>query len=75
MWTEEKLNELLTTPSDTLVADIAKIKGDIMVLGAGGKMGPTLCVLAKNAIKKASKKRIKIKGLQLCSPLFFHLLD
>lgn len=53
MWTEEKLNELLTTPSDTLVADIAKIKGDIMVLGAGGKMGPTLCILAKNAIKKA----------------------
>ncbi|MFA7637095.1 MAG: hypothetical protein WCX81_04970, partial [Monoglobales bacterium] len=30
-----------------------KIKGDIMVLGAGGKMGPTLCVLAKNAINEA----------------------
>ena len=53
MWTEEKLNELLTTPTDKLVADIKKIKGDIMVLGAGGKMGPTLCILAKNAIKKA----------------------
>lgn len=36
MWTEEKLNEMLTTPSDALVEDIAKIKGDIMVLGAGG---------------------------------------
>ena len=53
MWTEEKLNGLLTTPSDKLIEDIAKIKGDIMVLGAGGKMGPTLCILAKNAIKKA----------------------
>ena len=53
MWTEEKLNALLTTPSDKLVADIAKIKGVIMVLGAGGKMGPTLCILAKNAIKQA----------------------
>lgn len=53
MWTEEKLNQLLTTPSDALVEDIKKIKGDIMVLGAGGKMGPTLCVLCKNAIKKA----------------------
>ena len=53
MWTEEKLNTLLTTPSDKLVADIVKIKGDIMVLGAGGKMGPTLCILAKNAIKQA----------------------
>ncbi len=47
MWTEEKLNEILTTPSEKLVDDIKKIKGDIMVLGAGGKMGPTLCTLAK----------------------------
>lgn len=62
MWTEEKLNELLTTPSDALVEDMKKIKGDIMVLGAGGKMGPTLCVLAMNAIKKAgvSKKVIAV---------------
>lgn len=53
MWSEEKLNELLTTPSEKLIEDIAKIKGDIMVLGAGGKMGPTLCILAKNAVKAA----------------------
>ena len=33
--------------------DMKKIEGDIMILGAGGKMGPTLCVLAKNAIKEA----------------------
>lgn len=59
MWTEEKLNELLTTPSATLIEDMKKIKGDIMILGAGGKMGPTLCVLAKNAAKKAGvDKRI-----------------
>lgn len=59
MWTEEKLNDLLTTPSDALAEDIKKIKGDIMVLGAGGKMGPTLCVLAMNAIKKAGiEKRV-----------------
>ena len=58
-WTEEKLNELLATPREALVEDMKKIKGDIMVLGAGGKMGPTLCVLAKNAAKKAGvEKRI-----------------
>lgn len=55
MWTEEKLNELLTTPSEALIADMKKIKGDIMVLGAAGKMGTTLCVLAKKA---APEKRI-----------------
>lgn len=58
-WSEEKLNKLLSTPSDALVEDMKKIKGDIMILGAGGKMGPTLCVLAKNAAKKAGvEKRI-----------------
>lgn len=59
MWTEEKLNGLLTEPSDALVNDIKKISGDIMILGAGGKMGPTLAVLAMNAIKKAGiEKRV-----------------
>lgn len=59
MWTEEKLNELLTTPSAALVEDMKKIQGDIMVLGAGGKMGPTLCVLAKRAAQLAGvEKRI-----------------
>ncbi len=53
MWTEEKLNEMLATPSAKLIEDVKKIKGDIMVLGAGGKMGPTLCILAKNAIRAA----------------------
>lgn len=59
MWTEEKLNELLTTPSEELISDMKKINGDIMILGAGGKMGPTLAVLAKNAIKAAGvEKRV-----------------
>ena len=53
IWDENKLDELLTSPSDRLVSDMKKIEGDIIFLGAGGKMGPTLCVLAKNAIKKA----------------------
>ena len=53
MWNEDKLNEMLTTPSAALIEDIKKIDGDIMILGAGGKMGPTLCLLAQNAVKAA----------------------
>ena len=74
MWTEEKLNELLTTPSDKLVADIAKIKGDIMILGAGGKMGPTLCLLAKNAIKKAGIEKRVIAVSRFSDPIALELL-
>ena len=74
MWTEEKLNELLATPSDKLVEDIAKIKGDIMVLGAGGKMGPTLCILAKNAIKKAGIEKRVIAVSRFSDPIALELL-
>lgn len=50
-WNEEILTKMLTTPSQDLIDDIAKIEGDIMVLGAGGKMGPDICTLAAKAIK------------------------
>lgn len=74
MWTEEKLDTLLTTPSDALVADIQKIKGDIMVLGAGGKMGPTLCILAKNAIEKAGIEKRVIAVSRFTDPIVRELL-
>jgi len=49
------LDELLSRPSRALVDDLAAVTGDILVLGAGGKMGPTLARLARRA---APKKRI-----------------
>jgi nucleoside-diphosphate-sugar epimerase len=39
----------MTTPSPQLVADLKTLSGDILVLGVGGKMGPTLARLAKRA--------------------------
>ncbi len=56
-WNENILNEMLTTPSKGLIEDISRINGDIMVLGAGGKMGPDICILAARAIKEASIKK------------------
>ena len=59
MWTEDRLNQMLTTPSAALAEDMAELKGDIIILGAGGKMGPTLAVLAKKACVAAGvDKRI-----------------
>lgn len=43
------LEELLSRPSPQLAAELAKVPGDIMVLGVGGKMGPTLARMAKRA--------------------------
>ena len=49
----ESAYKKLLQPSADLIADIAKIEGDILILGAGGKMGPSLTKLAKQAIDKA----------------------
>lgn len=51
MWNEEVLNEKLTMPSKRLIEGLKGLVGDILILGAGGKMGPTLAVLAKKAIE------------------------
>ena len=39
----------MSTPSQALLTDMQRIEGDIMVLGAAGKMGPTLARMAKRA--------------------------
>ena len=49
----ESVYKKLLQPSDDLIADMAKIDGDILILGVGGKMGPALAKLAKQAIDKA----------------------
>ena len=46
---EAELEEVLTRPDPALVADLAEVPGPLLVLGAAGKMGPTLCRLAKRA--------------------------
>ena len=45
----DHLEEVMTRPSLALAADLDRAAGDIMVLGVGGKMGPTLARMAKRA--------------------------
>ena len=55
----QKLEEELLQPSEDLINDMAGIEGDIILLGVGGKMGPSMAKLAKQAIKKAGvNKRV-----------------
>src|SRR5664279_544259 len=49
---EPALDDYLATPSRELVLDMAKLNGDVLILGAGGKMGPSLSRLARNALPK-----------------------
>ncbi|GAA4320123.1 epimerase [Compostibacter hankyongensis] len=50
------VNKLLQ-PSDALIADMAALEGDLVILGAGGKIGPSLARLAKQAIDRSGAPR------------------
>jgi hypothetical protein len=43
----DHLEEVMSQPSQALVDALSKVPGDIMILGVGGKMGPTLARMAK----------------------------
>jgi dTDP-4-dehydrorhamnose reductase len=50
---EKELEEVLTHPGPALVDSIRRLSSPLVVLGAGGKMGPTLAVLARRAADAA----------------------
>ncbi|MGE0780102.1 NAD-dependent epimerase/dehydratase family protein [Mycolicibacterium sp.] len=43
----------LTTPTPELIDEIAQLDGDIVVLGVGGKVGPSVAMMAQRAIEQA----------------------
>jgi nucleoside-diphosphate-sugar epimerase len=51
------LYEKLLEPTQSLIEDVARLKGDIIILGVGGKMGPSLAKLAKRAVDIAGVKK------------------
>ncbi len=74
--TVEQLDEVLSRPQSGLVNFIKNLSGDLMIIGAGGKVGPTLAVMAKRAVDEAGVKKqviavdkadlsaLKAKGVQ-----------
>jgi len=55
--TEEQLEERLSTPNGRDVELMRRLSGDVIVLGAGGKMGPSLARLARRASDAAGTTR------------------
>ena len=53
----EDLEERLSLPSEAVADALQRLKGDILVLGVGGKMGPTLARMARRASDMAGVKR------------------
>src|SRR5437899_5901106 len=53
---EEELDEVLTRPSAALREFIRTVSSPLLILGAGGKMGPTLALRAKRAAEEAKHR-------------------
>jgi NAD dependent epimerase/dehydratase family len=53
----EELEDLLSLPTLGVIETMGKLKGDVVVLGVGGKMGPTLARMAKRASDLAGVPR------------------
>ena len=63
----EHIEEVMTTPSAALVDALENLPGDIIVLGVGGKIGPSLAQLAKRAApgkRVVGVARFSEKGLR-----------
>lgn len=54
--TQEQLEERMSRPTEADIAAARAIDGDVLLLGVGGKMGPTLAQLIRRSLDAAGKK-------------------
>ena len=52
-----ELEDRLSRPSDRTVETLANLSGDVLVLGAGGKMGPSFARMARRALGSGGRRR------------------
>lgn len=53
--TLEELEEVLSRPTEGVLRTISQLEGELLILGAGGKMGPSLARMAKRAAEETGQ--------------------
>lgn len=66
--TERQLDELLAEPSEADIACAGRLGGDVIILGAGGKMGPSLARRVHRSLVKSGSKGCTIAASRFSSP-------
>jgi len=64
----DELDDLLSTPTTGVIETLRKLDGDILILGVGGKMGPTLAQMAARASREAGARRRIIGVARFSNP-------
>ena len=72
---EDELDDILSRPSDADVRSLERLEGDLLILGAAGKKGPSLAVRAVRAIRKASTSSRVIAVARFSDPEIRTLLN
>ncbi len=55
--TVEQLDGVLSAPTPEVIRTMSELEGDLMILGVGGKMGPTLAKLARRGLDLCDSNR------------------
>jgi nucleoside-diphosphate-sugar epimerase len=55
-----QLDDLLSTPTDYVIESLRKRQGDYVVLGAAGKMGPSLSRMIRRGLDATGKKTTRV---------------
>ncbi|MDX1944064.1 MAG: NAD-dependent epimerase/dehydratase family protein [Pirellulaceae bacterium] len=63
-----ELDDLLSEPTPGVIETLGRVEGDLLVLGVGGKMGPTLARMAVRASAAAGVKRRVIGVARFSQP-------
>jgi len=53
----DQLEDMLSQPSQAAIEALAAVEGDLLILGVGGKMGPTLARMAVRAAEQSGTSR------------------
>ena len=72
---ERELDELLSRPHEADREAMKRMIGDLIVLGAGGKMGPSLALLARRAADESSVRKRIIAVSRFPDPLLAAQLE
>ena len=56
---DAELDDILTSPSDADLDCVSRLRGDVLILGASGKMGPSLAIrINRAATQTGSRSRV-----------------
>ena len=72
---EQELDDLLSRPAEGVGGSLAALGGDLVILGAGGKIGPSMSLMARRALDEVGSDAKVIAVSRFSDPTSRELLE